>query len=366
MRHLSKTSSPDFAFLSLLIILVIFGLVMLTSASSDLAKTRLGDSLYYLKHQLITGLLVGIVGFLVGFFLFYRRWANLAIILLILNIIFLILVFTPFGIEAKGANRWLGYGSFSFQPGELLKLSFLIFLAFWISKSQTRGKSASQGLLPFLFLIGIVVGLLLLQPATTTAVLIAASAAIMYFIGGAKIKFLIALVLLGILIFTIVVSLTPYRMERIKSFLDRETNKLDEGYQINQTLIAIGSGGLTGTGFGKSNIKMHLPEPLGDSIFAVIAEELGFIGSALLIIIFLLFIWRGFKIAKASPDNFSRLLAIGFSSLIGLQTFINIGAMTGIIPLTGVPLPFISYGGTALVVFLTMSGIMLNISKYRK
>jgi|SRR3989344_127235 len=366
MRHLTKTSSPDFFFLSLLLILVIFGLVMLTSASSDLAKTKLGDSFYYLKHQLLTGLASGIIGFLIGFFLFYRRWAKFAILLLVLNIVFLILVFTPLGIEVKGANRWIDLGTFSFQPGELLKLSFLIFLAFWISKNQSRRQSASQGLLPFLFLTGIIVGLLLLQPATTTAILMATTAAIMYFAGGAKIKFLMAIGLLGILIFTIVISLTPYRMERIKTFFNRETDELKNSYQITQTLNAIGSGGLTGVGFGKSNIKLSLPEPIGDSIFAVIAEELGFIGTIILIFIFLLFIWRGFKIAKASPDSFSRLLAIGFSSLIGLQTFINIGAMTEIIPLTGVPLPFISYGGTALTVFLTMSGIMLNISKYRK
>jgi cell division protein FtsW len=188
----------------------------------------------------------------------------------------------------------------------------------------------------------------------------------MYFTAGAKFRFIIAVVLLGVLAVVSLILVTPYRMQRITGFLDPSSDPLGKTYQINQTLIAIGSGGIWGVGYGRSTTKLsYLPEPMGDSIFPVIAEELGFVGSFALVVFFLLFVWRGLVIARSASDSFGRLLGIGFMTLVGLQAFVHIGANSGLIPLTGVPLPFISYGGTALAVLLTMSGLVVNISMKR-
>lgn len=361
------SNSPDYLFISIVAMLMIFGLVMLTSASSDLAKTRYGDSFYYLKHQLLYGLSFGFFGFLFGLFFYYKRWEKIAGILLILNIFLLLLVFTPLGLNTKGSTRWLNIAGFSFQPGEILKLVFLIYIAVWCNKKQTRGKSLTQGFLPFLFLLAGIGVLLMLQPSTTIAVLIFIAAIITYFSAGARLRFLIGMVIILMLAVAAVILITPYRLQRVLSYFNPEIDKLGTSYQINQSLIAIGSGGISGVGFGQSTTKLkYLPEPLADSIFAIIGEELGFIGSMVIVVLFLMLIWRGFLIAKNSPDNFGRLLATAFTSLIGLQAFINIASVSGLIPLTGVPLPFISYGGTALAVFLTMSGIIVNISRHRR
>jgi len=239
-------------------------------------------------------------------------------------------------------------------------------MAAWISKNQARSKSFVEGLVPFLILLGGVLVPLILQPSTTTAVLILAATLAMYFTAGAKIRFLFSIAIIAAFAVVSLLFITPYRMQRVLGFLDPNSDPLGNTYQINQSLMAIGSGGLTGVGYGRSTTKLnYLPEPIGDSIFAVIGEELGFIGSIALIFFFLLFIWRGLVIARASPDIFGRLMGIGFMTVIGFQAFIHIGANTGLIPLTGVPLPFISYGGTALAVLLTMSGIVVNISMKR-
>lgn len=367
MKGKRGITSPDYLFIALLFILAVFGLVMLTSASSDLAKAKFGDSYYYFNHQLLYGLIPGIVGFFLGMFLYYRTWQKWAIPLLLVNLALLILVFTPLGFHAKGGDRWLDFGSFTFQPSELLKLTFFIFLSAWISKNKERSKSFQEGLLPFLILLGSVTALLILEPATTIAFLIFATSLIVYFVAGARMRFVAATLLCATLGFSLLVYFTPYRLERVKTFLNPGQDELGSAYHINQALTAIGSGGLWGVGFGKSTTKLkYLPEPIGDSIFAVIAEELGLVGAFFLIVVFLLFIWRGIMIARASPDHFAQLLATCFITLIGLQTFTNIGAISGLIPLTGVPLPFVSYGGTALSVFLTMSGIIVNISRYRR
>ena len=363
----SSSSSPDYFFIALLAILVIFGFVMLMSASSDLAKEKFGDSFYYVNHQLLFGLIPGILGFIFAFFFKYKNYEKLAIPLLLISIVFLMLVFSPLGIKIKGSERWVNFGFFSFQPGEFVKLTFLIFLAAWISRDNARSKSFTKGFLPFLILLGIVGGLLVLQPSTTIAVILGFAAITMYFVAGAKMRFLFGMVLLGFFAVAALIYITPYRFQRIVSFFDPGADPLGATYHISQSLIAIGSGEIFGVGFGESTTKLkYLPEPIGDSIFAVIAEEFGFIGSMFVILLFVFFIWRGLSIARASRDDFGRFLATGFSALIGFQAFINIGAISGLIPLTGVPLPFVSFGGTALAVFLTMGGIVANISKYRR
>ncbi len=371
--RIPKSSSPDFVFLGFLIVIIIFGLVILTSASSDLAKTETGDSMYFLKHQITNGLSVGIIGFLIGYFLYYRLWEKISIPLLVLGIILLCLVFTPLVDVQKGGARWVDFKVFKFQPGEFIKLAFLVYLSAWVGKNQERSKSFISGFIPFSLLVGVVMILLILQPATSTAALVFFSSLITYFIAGAKPKFFIGMILIGVVSLGFLIfgmkneSGENYRLKRVTTFLDPESDPLGKGWHINQALNAIGSGGVFGVGFGKSTSKLHfLPEPIGDSIFAVIAEELGFIGAIGFLIFFLAFLWRGFRIATRAPDSFGKYLVVGFMSILGLQTFVNIAAISGVIPLTGVPLPFVSYGGTALAVFLTMAGIIANVSKYKR
>lgn len=219
--------------------------------------------------------------------------------------------------------------------------------------------------MPFLLISGAIGLLLIFQPSTSTAAIIILTALMIYFSSGAKLRYVFSTLLLGLAAFLVISYLTPYRWERIMSFVRPDANTQGSSYQINQALIAIGSGGLDGVGFGKSTTKLrYLPQPIDDSIFAIVSEELGFIGATMLIFVFITLILRNFILSKKIPDEFGRMLLIGFGSLIAIQTFIHIGAISGLIPLTGVPLPYISYGGTALAIFMTISGIIVNISKY--
>ncbi|MEK7542766.1 MAG: putative peptidoglycan glycosyltransferase FtsW [Patescibacteria group bacterium] len=368
LRMPKHTSAPDYVFIALLFVIVVFGIVMLTSASSDLGQARFGYSYYYVTHQLINGLLVGIVGFIAGSLIYYRRFEKWSLPILGLSVILLILVFTPLGSSVNtGSDRWLTLGPITFQPGEILKLTFFIYITAWMSKKYSRNKSFFEGFLPFFLITGVVIALLFFQPATTIALLIFTAAVLTYFTAGAPLKYLVVLGIIAAVAVSLLIYLTPYRLQRIKTFLNPGADQLNSGYHINQALMAIGSGGLTGVGFGKSTSKLsYLPEPIGDSVFAIIAEELGFIGAISFILVFLLFIWRGMQIARNAPDNFGRLLVTGFMCVLGLQAFVHIAAISGILPLTGMPLPFVSYGGTALAVFLTMSGIIVSVSRYRR
>lgn len=365
-RIIKSGKRYDYAFAISIFLLTVFGLVMLSSASSDLGKIKFNDTYYYLKHQIFYGLSIGIVGFFIASFIHYKNLKKIALPIFIINIILLLLVFTPLGFSHKGASRWLDIGLLSFQPAEFLKLTFIIYIAAWLSNKKLNRQSFSQGFLPFLIISGFISTLIIMQPATTILLIIMGSVMAMYFVGGAKITHILSIILLGLLGLALVIYITPYRYERITSFFSNNLEKQETSrYQINQSLIAIGSGGFWGIGFGKSTTKYkYLPEPIGDSIFAVIAEELGFIGALLMISAFIIVFLRGLSIARRSGDPFAKFIAIGFISIISLQTFIHIAAISGIMPLTGVPLPFISYGGTSLAVFLTMTGIIVNISKY--
>ncbi len=365
---------PDYIFIFCVAILVVFGLVMLSSASSDLGKIKFNDTYYYLKHQLLYGLSLGVVGFLAGLFINYRVWRKLAPIILLASLGLLILVFTPLGFSHGGATRWIDIGPLSFQPSEFIKFTFIIYLAAWLSSKHGKGfgrqKNFISGYLPFLIISGVVAILMITQHSTGPVAIIMAAGLLVYFASGARLSFVFGTIFLGLLSFILLIYITPYRFTRVetyfKTILEPETvNYQGQGFQVDQALMSIGSGGMFGVGFGESTNKFkYLPEPLSDSIFAVIAQELGFIGAVFLIGIFIALFIRGMNIAKNSPDQFAKLTVIGFSSIIAIQTFINIAAISGIIPLTGVPLPFISYGGTSLAVFLTMAGVIGNISKY--
>lgn len=367
MAKFSKTGHrPDYFLFALVAVLAVFGLIILASASSDLGKIRFNDSYFYLKHQLLYGFLPGLIGFLIAYKLRYHAYRNLAFVFLLLNLALLTLVFTRFGLAAGGASRWLAFGPITFQPAELLKLTFVIYLAAWLTNPKVdRVRDVLSGLVPFFIVSGIIAGLLLLQPATSTVVILLMSGMVIYFLSGARLRHILAVALLGMLALGVVVLSTPYRLQRITSFLNPNQDIHGAAYQLNQARISIGSGGLWGIGYGQSTTKVNtLPTPLGDSIFAIAAQELGFIGAGSLVLLFGLLVFRLLWLANRSRDRFGQLILVGFGTIIGLQSFVHIAAISGLIPLTGVPLPFVSYGGTALAVFLAMSGIAVNVSKY--
>ena len=359
---------PDYVFIGTVFALVAFGLIALASASSDLGKIRFNDTYYYLKHQVLYGLSVGLIAFFICYKIPYKFWKKIAPFLFLGGIALLAAtLFTPLGFSSGGSTRWINLGVLSFQPSEVLKAVFLVYLAAWLARSgTTRKTNFKSGFLPFLLLSGVAAILLIMQPATSAAVILLGSAAIVYFVSGAKITHFIFIAILGLIGLALIIYLSPYRLERVTSFLNPESDLAGAGFHLDQARTTIGAGGLTGVGYGKSGNKYkYLPESVGDSIFAVIAEEFGFIGATILIFIFFVLLLRGFLIARGVRDEFGKLLMLGFTCLLGLQTFINIAAISGLMPLTGVTLPFISYGSTSLVVFLAMSGLMVNISKYR-
>jgi len=366
-RRRKKRSSgkPDYLFILALFLLVVFGLVMLASASLNLGKSKFDDSYYYIKHQTLYGVSVGVVGFFLGFFIYYRHYRRFAFLFLLGSIVLLVLVFTPLGVQAKGATRWLALGPLTFQPAEILKITLVLYLAAWLSRDAERQKNFRKGFLPFAAVLVVISLLLLKQPTTSAVALLMATAFIMYFISGARFRYIAGSLALGLLLIATVTVLTPYRWERVQNFFRQESNIQAGGFHLNQAKIAIGSGGLTGVGFGQSTTKLqYLPEPVGDSIFAIVAEELGFIGATTLIAVFAILVLRLFLLALRARDKFGKLILIGFGTIIALQTFIHIGAISGLLPLTGMTLPFVSYGSTALAVFMTMGGIAANVSKY--
>jgi cell division protein FtsW len=368
MLRLSKIGHrPDYFLLTLILILTIGGLVILASASSELGKSKFDDSYYYLKHQILNGLVLGILGFLVTYKLHYQLYRRLAFFMLLANIGLLVLVFIPgFGVTGGGATRWIRVGPALFQPAELLKLTYIIYLAAWLTNPKwDRAKEFTTGLIPFFVVTAVVGGLLLLQPATSTVFILVASGGIMYFLSGARYKHILILGAVCAAAFALVILITPYRMQRILNFFKPHADVQGSGYQLNQALIAMGSGGIWGVGYGQSTAKVNsLPTPTDDSIFAVAAQELGFVGAGAIVILFAMTVFRLMWTARHVRDKFGQVLLVGFAAIIGLQSLVNMGAISGFFPLTGVPLPFISYGGTALAVFLTISGISLNISKY--
>jgi cell division protein FtsW len=354
----SASHRPDWLLVGLVLGLTVFGVVMVGNASVVEAYRDFGNKFYYFRLQIFWAIL-GIVAFFVFSFFDYRRLRKLAILLMIFSLLSLIVVLIPgIGTKVLGARRWLVLGPLTFQPAELAKLSFVVYLATFLSNKRK--------LLPFLIILGILLGLIMLEPDLGTAVVLAATSLVVYFVSGAPLLSLALVGLAGILAGTSLILFSPYRRERLSTFLNPTHDPLGASYHIRQILIAIGSGGLFGVGLGQSRQKYeYLPAVTTDSIFAVIAEELGFIGAAAILIVFLILIWRGMKIAKEAPDEFGKLLAVGITSWIGFQALVNLSAMVALVPLTGVPLPFISYGGSSLVLSLTAMGILVNIAKQK-
>lgn len=364
----SKLHKPSYSLIVVVFILVVFGLIMLSSASAVLSYENFGNNYHFFLHQLVYGVILGFLAMIVISKIDYHVWSKYATFLLLATVVLLVLVFIPgLGVEFGGAKRWIGLGPITIQPTEIAKLTFIMYLATWLEKRQQGITDIKYGLLPFLTIIGTIGLLILLQPDMSSMFIILLTAIIIYFVAGAPISHILGLGVGGIGFLFLLIKVAPYRMARFTVFLNPELDPQGIGYQINQALLAVGSGGIFGQGLGKSIQKYnYLPEATGDSIFAIIAEELGFVRVIFLIILYLVLSYVGFKIAKAAPDLYGRLLAAGIVSWIIFQAFINIAAIIALIPLTGIPLPFVSYGSSALLVSLAGMGILINISRRTK
>lgn len=362
----TKPNSIDKLLLAILLILLLFGLVMIASAGVAYSRTRFGDSYFFFKHQLVYGIIPGLFALFIVQKINYNFWKKISFPLFLTSIVLLILVFVPgFGSRIYGASRWLQLGPFSFQPSEMLKLSIILYLAAWLENRSERIRDFYEGLVPFLAIVGFVSFLLIKQPDMGTLGVVILISMSIFFISGAKISHIFFMAVAGMMSLFGLIKMESYRMDRLLVFLHPEMDPRGIGYQINQALLAIGSGGIFGLGLGNSIQKFnYLPEPVGDSIFAIIGEELGIVGVGFLVALFVLLVSRGLKIAMNAPDRFAKLAAVGISSWIICQAFINIAAICGLIPLTGIPLPFVSYGGTSIVFLMVGIGILLNISKY--
>ncbi|ANY69949.1 stage V sporulation protein E [Paenibacillus sp. BIHB 4019] len=360
-------SAPDVWMIVSIALILAIGIIMVYSASAVLAFHEFGDRYYYVKRQLLfAGLGACALIFTMNMnYLVWRKWAKIA---LIICFVLLIIVLIPgVGVVRGGARSWLGISSFGIQPSEFMKLAMILFLAKWLSEKQQTITLFVKGLLPPLGMALLAFGLIMLQPDLGSGAVMVAASLLLIFTAGAQLKHLGLLALAGMAGLVGLILAAPYRLQRISGFLDPWADPLGSGYQIIQSLYAIGPGGLVGLGLGMSRQKFsYLPEPQTDFIFSIVAEELGFIGGSALIVLFMIVVWRGIRTAIYAPDTFGSLLAVGITSIIGVQVLINIGVVIGMMPVTGITLPLVSYGGSSLTLLLTSLGILLNISRYSR
>ncbi len=364
---MTRTKQVDKVFIGIVVIMVIAGFLIFVSASLGLLA-RTGASFGSVAVKQILSIVIGCV---LAFgaskipYVFWRKWSFFIFVSAVLATL---LVFIPgIGLEHGGGKRWVALGPLSFQPGEFLKIAFVIYCAAWLSRAKERVGTFKDGMLPVIVLLAIVGAILLNQPDTDTFIGIFLAGMGMFVVAGGKFRHLFVIILISLACFFILIQERPYLMQRVTTFLNPAADPLGAGYQLQQSLIAVGSGGLFGRGFGQSIQKFsYLPEPIGDSIFAVAAEEFGFVGGVLLISMFLLFTLRGFRIASKIPESFGGLLATGIVILIVSGSFMNISSMLGVIPLSGLPLLFVSQGGSAMIFTLIQVGMIVNVSKFRK
>jgi len=358
-------SNPDWWLVIATLLLLGIGVVMVYSASAVLAYRELGDWYFYAKRQLLFALLgIGAMYFMMNVdYWVWKKWAKVGLIVCF-ALLGLVLVV---GVTRGGAKSWLGVGAFGIQPSEFMKLGMIIYLAKRFSEHQKDIVDFKKGLVPPLLTLGVALLLIMLQPDLGTGTVLAGTVILMIYTAGADIKHLLSLMMIGVVGFIGLVLAAPYRIKRIVAFLDPWQDPLGAGYQLIQSLYAIGPGGLMGLGLGMSRQKhLYVPEPHTDFIFSILAEELGFIGGATVLLLFLILLWRGFRIAITAPDLFGSFLAVGIVGMIAIQVVINIGVVTGMFPVTGITLPFISSGGSSLTLTLTAVGILLNISRYSR
>lgn len=364
----ARAHRPDYVLMISIFVLLAFGLIMMYNINPALSQKLTGsvDQNYYFRNQLVN-VLVGLGVWFVASRIPYQKWRDWAPWVLGAAIIGLAALWVPgLAFEKNGATRWIHIGPASFQPAELLKFAMVIYLAAWFEKRGRDLKSWSDGVVPFgIMLLAASIVVVVFQRDLGTMLVMAFASLGMFFVAGIRWQHFLSLIGIGLALGWASIAAFPHRMSRLATFLDPGKDAAGGGYHVSQALIGIGSGGLFGLGLGKSiQIYGYLPEASNDSIFAVIAEEFGLVGSLLLIGLFGLLVYRGLKIAENAPDVFSRLLAAGITLVFLFQAIINIAAMLALVPLTGIPLPFISYGGSSLVLMLLGAGILVNISKY--
>lgn len=365
-KKISQLAKIDRGIFLTVLILMVFGVIAVSSASTVLSFERFGHNNYYFFRQAI----FAAIGFLLIYIFSrvdYRVWRRWARPILLVAIALLGAVLIPgVGFRVGNAARWINAGFFLIQPSEFVKLALIFFLASWFDRKKGAEDNLWFGVLPPVLVAGVVMGLVVIEPDVGAAAMMGVILMVILFAVGVKLSYLTGLVAAGVVALWILIKAAPYRAARIITFLDPSVDPQGIGYHINQALLAIGAGGLWGYGFGSSLQKHnYLPEPIGDSIFAVLAEELGFLRIMLLVLLFFVLAFLGLRLAGSAPDRFSRLTVIGIVGWIFFQALINIGAISGILPLTGISLPFISYGGSSLLVLSMAVGVLLNISRHR-
>jgi len=340
-------------------------LIVLYSASTVLFFSKFHSNSHYFISQLSRGVLIGLIAMYVCSRVDYHFWQKYAPLIMLGCIILLVAVLVPgIGFKVGNARRWISKGPIFLQPAELVKLALIFYISSWIDKRRHEIDDFYYGIIPSLLIIGLVAGLIILEPDIGTMLVVTVTSFALLFAGGSKLRHLLWIMVSGVVAMLILVKLQPYRLARLTTFLNPSADPQGSGYQINQALLAIGSGGFFGQGYGNSRQKYNfLPEVMGDSIFAVTVEELGFLRGGLIFGLYALFAFRGLNIAGRAPDIFGKMLATGIVVWIVFQALINVGAITGLLPLTGIPLPLISYGSSSMIVVLAGMGILLNISK---
>jgi len=362
---MAVVGAVDLVLLLLVVMLVFVGLVMIFSSSINFALDHDRSPSYYLIRQM-QGLLLGGVGMYVAMRVNYHRWRPLAGLGLALSVALIALIHVPrFGVRVNGSLRWLHLGPVDIQPSEVAKMALVLYAAHWFAGQRPELRHSLRGLLPFGAVIGSIMGLILVQPDLGTTIVIAAALGALYFVAGARVRHLVIIALVAVVGFQFYVHhLQPYQLDRLDAYQTcKITSSADKCLQINQARLALGSGGITGVGLGQSRLRQTLPEANSDSIFAIIGEELGLVGTVGVLLLFMLFAWRGLRISITAPDPFGRLLAAGLTCSIVFQALVNMAVVSGAIPFTGVPLPFISYGSSSLTVSMVAAGILLSISK---
>ena len=360
-----RLKSPDFILFFTVIGMLAIGVVMVFSSSAVSAQVNFQDKYYFLKRQLVW-VALGLTVMLLLMNVDYHIWRKGSKPFLLFTIVLLVLVLIPgLGKVVNGARRWLGFGSLYIQPSELAKLAMALYCADNLARNQENIKKFVKGIVPILALLLVIFGLILKEPDLGTSLAIGGMVFIMLYAAGAKLSHLLSLGATGVVGVIAAIVAEPYRMKRLLAFSDPWSDPLDTGYHIIQSLYALGSGGLFGVGLGRSREKfLYLPEPHTDFIFAILGEEMGFLGTATVMLLFFLLAWRGFRVAMAAPDIFGSMLATALTTVITMQALMNIAVVTASMPVTGIPLPFISFGGSALIFNLAGVGILLNISRY--
>lgn len=348
----------------IVVILIAIGIVMIYSTSAIYANEKMHDSLYFLKRHLIY-LTAGLFMMLLAMTVNMQALRRLAKPIMALSVVLLILVLIPHvGRETAGARRWFRIGPLNFQPSEFAKIATLIYLSDLMARKEKVIKSFLYGYLPPILVLGFVLGLVLLEPDLGTAIAISVISILILFVSGARPIYIFATMLASVPALYVLLFRVPYRRKRMMIFLNPWSDKRGAGFQIIQSFIALGSGGILGVGLGQSRQKLfYLPASHTDFIFSIIGEELGFLGAAAVVILFILFVWEGMKITFRAEGKFEKILSMSLVSLIALEAVINIGVTAGVLPTKGLPLPFISYGGTSLMFHLAAVGLLLNIAK---